>query len=232
MIRYRKEVQIWKDKKDRERAAESLQWNRTSLVQSMNTSFSSVDSSKTGTSWQPRNPSSLQQEAMNSSYSTLDSCESEFSLEPMPINNTIQMQMHMQMQQMQMQQMQIQQQQLYQHQQQKQQHQHIPQVMYQQQQQVTPLVNFIPNVNQGSMTSFPAVGGGSYGNASFNIMAPAGGGNYGNNASNTSLMAPNDTHQLGVSSSQISDYTASNNMSGHTSGNFSSSFASGTSWGA
>ena len=252
MLRYRKEVKIWKDKKEREAEASS-----TGLVVPMNTSFSSIDTEfrlnglpseghmqepVAGACWQPsRNPSSLH-DSLNSSYVFTDPRESEHSIEPMPLNtNTMQLQMQMQMQmhQMQIQQMQIQQQQGYhphqhqhqqhqqQYQQQHQQHQqhqqqHYPHVY--QQQQAHPQASFIANANQGSMTSFPAMGG-SYGNASFNIMAP---GNYGNASTNS--MAQHDS-LLGVSSSQVSDYT-SNHTSGYdASDNFESSYTSGNSSG-
>ena len=236
MLRYRKEVKMWKDKKEREAEATSMggsrSLNHASFNSTMNNSFPSVDSSDTelrlndlpseeasgqeraGSSWQPRNPPSLH-DSLSSSYSSV---ESELSLEPMPIN-TMQLQMQMQIQ-IQMQQMQMQQHQRH-HQQQQQQQQHYTNAY--QQHQANSQVNFIANANQRSMTLFPALGGG-YGNASFNLMAP---GNYGNASSNS--LAPSDA-LLGVSSSQVSDYTSSN-PSGHTSGNFSSSSHASGNWG-
>jgi hypothetical protein len=248
MHRYRKEVKIWKDKKEREEeaAASSMggsgSLNRASF-NSMNNSLSSVDSSDTefhlndlpfegprqqgaGTSWQPRNQFSLHESLNSSSFSSVDSCESELSLEPMPINK-MQVQVQMQMQQQQQRYHQQQQQQHQQQQQQQQQQpQHYQQQHYQQQQQqqqANSQADFIANgaTHQGSMTSFPAIGGG-YVNATFNVMAP---GNYGNASINS--LVPNDS-LLGVSSSQVSDHT-SNYTSGHTSGGFSSSYASGIS---
>jgi hypothetical protein len=247
MHRYRTEVKIWKDKKDREAEAGSMggsgSLNPTSFIPT-STSYSSVDSSNTNfsandlppegqhranASWQPRNQSSIQHESMSSSYGSGDSCESELSLEPMPINNNVQMQMQLQMQlqQMQMQMQQNQQNQLHNQQQQQ---QHLQQQQHQQYPQVYPSqqanlhANFNANANQVSMPSFPGIGGG-YGNASFNMMAP--GGNYGN--ANINSRTPHDP-LLGVSSSQVSDYT-SNQTPGNTSGNFSSSYASAGNWG-
>jgi hypothetical protein len=236
MRRYRTELKLWKEKKEREAEAASKggsgSLNRTSF-NSVNNSFSSVDPNDTDSpievpsqqrdraSWQTRNQSSIH-ESLNSSYVSVDSCESELSLEPMPIN-AMQMQMQIQMQmqmQLQIQQMQMQKQQRCQQQQQQQQ-QNYPHV-YQQQQANSSQANFIANANQGSMTSFPARGGG-YGNTPLNMMAP---GKYGNASLNS--LAPNDS-LLGVSSSQISDYPSSH-TSGYTSGNFSSSYALGN-WG-
>jgi hypothetical protein len=259
MHRYRTEVQKWKDKKEREAEAASIGGFNNSMntslssVDSNDPEFGLLNDlpsegsrqQPTGASWQPRNPSSLH-DSLNSSYASTDSRESELSIEPMPINTMqLQMQMQMQVQQMQMQlqqryhpqQQQHNQQQQQQHNQQQQQQQYLHGY---QQQQAHPQANFITNANQGPMPSFPAIGGG-YGNASFNIMAPPGiGGGYGNASFN--IMAPGNygnastssqtQHDslLGVSSSQISDYT-SNHTSGGTSGNFSSSYASGGTWG-
>jgi hypothetical protein len=203
MHRYRNQVKIWKDKKEREEEAASMggvdggfRLNDFPFQGTMQQGAGG------GASWQPRNQFSLH-ESLHSSYPPVASCESELSLEPMPINM------------MQMQEMQMQQQQHRYHQQQQQQlYQHVYQ-----QQQANSQASFIANANQGFMPSFPAIGGG-YGNASFNMMAP---GNYGNASINS--LAPNDS-LLGVSSSQVSDY-ASNHTSGHTSGGF---YAPG-SWG-
>lgn len=246
MIRYRKEVKIWKDKKERELEAASLggsgSLNRASF-NSMNNSFSTADSAsdtelrlndlpsenpskqqRAAASWQPRNTSSLH-ESLNSSYSSVDSLESEPSLEPMPIKNTLQLQMQMQIQ-IQMQQMQMQQQQIQMQQtQMQQQQQHYPHAY--QQHQANSQANFIANANQRSMTSFPALLGGGYGNAPFNIMSPPAA-NYGNGSNNS--LAPNDA-LLGISTSQVSDYTSSSHTPGHSSGNFSSTSHVPGNWG-
>jgi hypothetical protein len=98
MRRYRKEVKIWKDKKE----TEALNAQRSSLSESqhsMHSSYSSVDSAdseysldhfnsqSSGEAWNPRKNFS---ESMNSSFSSCGSVDSEFSLEPIPIDRMIQ----------------------------------------------------------------------------------------------------------------------------------------------
>jgi hypothetical protein len=100
MRRYRKEVKIWKDKKDSEALA-----GKGSVNESMNNSISSLDSesesafslehvtsqsqsqsTNTGDAWLPRKNF---YDSMDSSFSSAVSVDSELSLEPIPIGDML-----------------------------------------------------------------------------------------------------------------------------------------------
>jgi hypothetical protein len=92
MRRYRKEVKIWKDKKENEALIAQRSGSLSESQHSMHSSFSSVDSgdseySESGEAWNPRKNFS---ESMNSSFSSCGSVDSEYSLEPIPIDRMIQ----------------------------------------------------------------------------------------------------------------------------------------------
>lgn len=110
MRRYRKEVKIWKDKKESEALNAQQSRSLSESQHSMQSSFSSVDSvdseysldnfnsQSSGEAWNPRKNFS---ESMNSSFSSSGSVDSEFSLEPIPIDrmmqNSAQASMHVSM---------------------------------------------------------------------------------------------------------------------------------------
>jgi hypothetical protein len=104
MRRYRKEVKIWKDKKDLEALAANStgnpkQGSTHENTNSMNNSFSSLDSESefsldhvnansisSSDAWAPRKN---YYDSMNSSFSSSCSVDSEFSLEPLPIGQMV-----------------------------------------------------------------------------------------------------------------------------------------------
>ena len=99
MRRYRKEVKIWKDKKESEALIAQQSRSLSESQHSMQSSFSSVDSvdseysldhftsQSSGEAWNPRKTFT---ESMNSSFSSCGSVDSDFSLEPIPIDRMMQ----------------------------------------------------------------------------------------------------------------------------------------------
>jgi hypothetical protein len=100
MIRYRREVKTWREKKEMENEASAIA-KHSSFIKSMNSSLPSADSggstdllnslpdeSIQNDSWQHRGGSQLES-AFNSSSSPVDPRASDFSLEPEPIQTMI-----------------------------------------------------------------------------------------------------------------------------------------------
>ena len=197
MHRYKREVKVWRDKKEKESEEVSLAGagsnKESNFMRAMNSSFSSVDSSDSDFNlddlpvekihsdpWQPRKQSS-NYDSFNSSFSSVDSRASDFSLEPLPIRNMIV------------------QQQLMRRQEQQQQQQH-------QQQFGDSKPQYVSSNHSPMMPPYALPPGVQFGHSSLSSLQPM-----------DSL--------LGVPSSHLSEY-ASGNMSGHGSG-LSSSYASG-----
>eukprot|EP00339_Tiarina_fusa_P009786 CAMPEP_0117069038 /NCGR_PEP_ID=MMETSP0472-20121206/48386_1 /TAXON_ID=693140 ORGANISM="Tiarina fusus, Strain LIS" /NCGR_SAMPLE_ID=MMETSP0472 /ASSEMBLY_ACC=CAM_ASM_000603 /LENGTH=451 /DNA_ID=CAMNT_0004791343 /DNA_START=162 /DNA_END=1517 /DNA_ORIENTATION=+ len=93
MRRYRKEVKIWKDKKDNEALAgkgsahESINNNSISSLDSESEfSLEHITSQSTNDAWAPRKNF---YDSMNSSFSSSCSVDSELSLEPIPIGDML-----------------------------------------------------------------------------------------------------------------------------------------------
>jgi hypothetical protein len=89
MLRYKREVKVWKEKKEMESEANAIA-KHSSFINSMSSSFSSQDSgsSLNFESLPPNKPVPIH-DAFNSSHSSVESRASDFSLEPEPIQTMI-----------------------------------------------------------------------------------------------------------------------------------------------
>jgi hypothetical protein len=226
MHRYRKEVKIWKEKKEREGELGAQK-------QSLNASFSShesndsefelanlpFDSTGGGDAWQLRKQSGNNNDSYNSSFSSIDSYGSQASasVEPMPIRNMIAQQQHMQKQQQQLQ-MQIQQQQ---------QQLQMLQLQQQQQQHGAAMPTFTTSGSQGfgTMTGFRPMT--QLGHSSFNNSVQS-------LQPEQALMpfvsqhtSVSDYHSSGTSSHPSSSFAGSQS-SGFAHGSYSSGFGHGS----
>mmetsp|Transcript_124972 Transcript_124972/g.186646 ORF Transcript_124972/g.186646 Transcript_124972/m.186646 type:complete len:431 (+) Transcript_124972:157-1449(+) len=230
MMRYRREVKAWKDKKEMEEEAHAMA-KHANFMNQMNASFSSVDSADStyeslpdeSTRSEPWNRSKggIMNEAFNNSFSSVDSGASEFSYEPESIQTIINRQQQILQQQL---------------------RESKPSFMGATIPNQRPSV--VPN-NEMMNSSFSSLQGGnnqnmhSFGHASFGDIQTARMAAYNNwnsAAGHASLnsLPPNEAlftpANLGQSN-HVSDYSQSNtslsyNVSNHTSG-FNSSFSSG-----
>jgi hypothetical protein len=231
MMRYRREVKVWKDKKEMEEEAHAMA-KHANFMNQMNASFSSVESSDTNvdsladesTRSEPWNRSKggIMNEAFNTSFSSVDSGASgasAFSYEPEPIQTIIHRQQQILQQQL---------------------RECNPNFMGATIQNQGPFV--VPSTDMMNMSnmSFNSLQNGNRQNmqavrhSSFSDIQSArmGYNNWNSAAGHASLNSLQPSDALFTPSNHVSDYSASQsnnsytNFSNHTSG-FNSSFSSG-----